>query len=305
MTVIDRRAGRIVEGTVELAKAVNGMRIEDVEVLFKESVAHRGALVLRGPGLGPAVSDTDPHNEGATVIKSEAANPDDTESAKTARIINEFVRRSYELLNDHPVNIARRERGLNPANIILPRGAGLAPHLTSFEERYGLTGACVAETGLIKGVAKYVGMTIVDVPAATGGLDSDVSAMGRAIVEALKSHSFVLCNVKGGDVGGHDGDARAKLALIEKMDKMLGLVVDQVGADVHIVLTCDHSTLVAIKDHSGDPVPIVFWGPGVRTDACQCFDERSVTGGGLGRIRGVDVMNLTTNLMGVQEKFGA
>lgn len=305
MTVTDRRAGRITEGTAELAAAVNGMKIEDVTCLFKESVAHRGALVLRGPGLGAGVTDTDPHVENAKVHEARAVDPKDAASAKTARIMNEFVRKSYEVLKDHPVNKAREANGQNPANVILPRGAGLAPDLTPINDRYNLSSACVAETGLIKGVAKYVGMEIIDVPEATGGLDSDLMAMARAIINALETHNFVLCNVKGADVGGHDGKAQAKIDMIQKLDAMIGYLLDNVGSGTYIALTADHSTPVAIKDHSGDPVPIAFWGEGVRTDDCRHFDERSVTKGGIHRIRGIDVMNILTQLMAVQEKFGA
>lgn len=305
MTVVDRRAGRITEGTGELAAAVNGMQIEDVNCLFKESVAHRGALVLRGPGLGANVTDTDPHVENAKVHLAEPIDPNDAASAKTARIMNEFVRKSYEILKDHPVNKARAANGRKPANIILPRGAGLAPHLKPINDRYHLSSTCVAETGLIKGVAKYVGMEIINVPEATGGLDSDLMAMAKAIIDALKKHNFVLCNVKGADVGGHDAKPQAKIDLIENLDKMVGYLMENAGDDTYIALTADHSTPVALKDHSGDPVPITFWGPGVRVDECRHFDERSVVKGGIHRIRGIDVMNILTQLMGVQDKFGA
>ena len=305
MIVTDRRAGRITEGTEELAATVNGMKIEDVTCLFKESVAHRGALVLRGPGLGADITDTDPHVENAKVHSSEPLSHQDGASAKTARIVNEFVHRSYDALKDHPINKARVAAGFAPANIILPRGAGLAPHLTPLNERCNITSACVAETGLIKGVAKYVGMKIIDVPEATGGLDSDIMAMGRAIIKALEDHSFVLCNVKGADVGGHDAKPQAKIDSIRRLDEMVGYLMGNAGSDTYIVLTADHSTPVAVKDHSGDPVPIAFWGPGVRTDEVKKFDERSVIKGGVHRIRGIDVMNIITQLMTVQEKFGA
>jgi len=305
MVVVDRRAGRITEGTDQLAEAVNGMQIEDVVCLFKESVAHRGALVLRGSGLGAAITDTDPHAAGERVHDSKPFDPNDSAGAKTARIVNAFVQRSYEILKDHPVNKAREARGLAPANIILPRGAGLAPHLTPLDEKCNLKSACVAETGLIKGVAKYVGMDIIDVPEATGGLDSDLIAMAKAIMAALETHNFVLCNVKGADVAGHDSQAKAKIDLIQRMDKMVGYLLENVDKQTFIVLTADHSTPIAVKDHSGDPVPIAFWGDGVRIDSCEAFDERSVTRGGVGRIRGIDVMNIITQLMAVQEKFGA
>lgn len=305
MLVTDRRAGRISEGTDQLAAAINGMQIEDVTCLFKESVAHRCALVLRGPGLGADITDTDPHVENAKVHESHAIDPNDAASAKTARIVNEFVRKSYEVLKNHPVNKARKAAVLHPANVVLPRGAGLAPSMTPINDRYHLNSACVAETGLIKGVAQYVGMKIIDVPEATGGLDSDLMAMAKAIVKALETHNFVLCNVKGADVGGHDASVQAKIDLIEKMDAMVGYLMENSGSNTYIALTADHSTPVAVKDHSGDPVPIAFWGPGVRTDECKKFDERSVTRGGIHRIRGIDVMNIITQLMAVQDKFGA
>lgn len=305
MVVLDRRAGRIEEGTHELAAAVHGMQIEDVTCYFKESVAHRGALVLRGPGLGAGVTDTDPHETGAKVHEARPTDPNDEASTKTARIVNEFTHRSYELLKEHPVNKKRQADGKPPANIILPRGAGLAPHLESFTEKYSLKAAAVVETGLIAGIAAYLGMDIVHVPEATGGPDSDVTAIGRAVIKALDDYNFVLCNVKGCDVAGHDADPDAKVQLIERLDKMVGMLVDAADEYTYIILTADHSTPIAVRDHSGDPVPITFWGPGVRIDSTQAFDERSVVGGGLLRIRGVDIMNILTNLMTVQQKYGA
>ena len=292
-------------GTGELAAAVTGMKIDGVEVIFKESVAHRGALILRGEGLGAEITDTDPHHEGAEVMKSEAIDPSDAASAKTAAAVNEFVRRSYEILKMHPVNRERIAQGLNPANIILPRGGGIGPNMESFEVEHNLKAACVAETGLINGVARYVGMRIVETPGATGAPDSNVLNMAKAIIEQLKDNDFVLCNVKGADIGGHDNSPQIKIDMIAKLDEMMKYLMANVPAGGFLVLTADHSTPCVVMDHSGDPVPIVFWGDGVRTDKCRQFDERSVTGGGLGRIRGIDVMKIITQLMNVQAKFGA
>jgi len=305
MIIVDRRAGRISSGTDQLAEAVNGMEIDGVQVIFKESVAHRGALILRGAGLGANITDTDPHHEGAKVLKCEAVDPEDAASAKTAHVVNEFVERSYRLLKDHPVNRERIAQGLNPANVILPRGAGVGPSMDSFETEYGIKAACVAETGLINGVARYVGMDITEVEGATGGADSNVMNMAKAIVEKLQTVDFVLCNVKGADIGGHDGSPEVKIEVIKKLDEMVGYLTKSVPEGTFIVLTADHSTPCSVMDHSGDPVAITFWGEGVRTDRCTKFDERSVTAGGLGRIRGIDVMKIVTQLMNVAEKFGA
>ncbi len=305
MVIVDRRAGRISENTDQLAAAVNGMEIDGIQVIFKESVAHRGALILRGEGLGANITDTDPHHEGAKVLVCEPVDPNDAASAKTAAAVNEFVRRSYEILKDHPVNKEREAAGQHPANIILPRGAGIGPNMESFDKEHGLKAACVAETGLINGVAKYVGMELTEVAGATGGVDSDVLNMGKAIIQKLQDYDFVLCNVKGADVGGHDDKPDVKINMIRKLDEMVGYLMSNLPENTYLVLTADHSTPCAIKDHSGDPVPIVFWGEGVRTDRCEKYDERSVTAGGLGRIRGIDVMKIITQLMNVQEKFGA
>lgn len=306
MIITDRRAGRIDSGTDQLAAAINGMKLSSgVEVIFKESVAHRGALILRAPGLSADITDTDPHHEGAAVMTSEPCDPNDAAAANTAQAVNEFVKKSYEILKDHPVNKDRIAKGLKPANIILPRGGGIGPSMESFECEHGLKASCVAETGLINGVARYVGMDITEVPGATGGLDSNVMNIGKAIVEQLKDHDFVLCNVKGADLGGHDGNCQAKLDVIKKLDEMVGYLLENLPESTFLVITADHSTPCAVMDHSGDPVAIVFWGEGVRTDKCDKFDERSVTAGGLGRIRGIDVMKIITQLMNVQEKFGA
>lgn len=305
MTVLDRRAGRITEGTHDLAKAVDGMKIEDVTVFFKESIAHRGALVLRGPGLGAKISDTDPHTEGAKVLISKAEDENDAESVKTARIVNEFVKRSYELLKDHPVNKERIAKGENPANIILPRGVGFAPKMKSFDETHNAKSACIVEVGLVKGIGKYLGMDVIDVDGATGGMDSNIMAIGEAVVKAFKDHNFILCNVKGTDVGGHDGTAEGKIKIIEEIDEMLGYLLKNLDGNTNIAVTADHATPITFKDHSGDPVPIVFWGPGVLSDDVTKFSERAAMKGGIQRICGMDVTNILTQLMGIQTKFGA
>ena len=310
--VRDRRAGRISSGTDQLAAALNGLQLGEVTCYFRESVEHRAALLLRGAGLGHQVSDVDPHEEGVAPHQAVGQGPRDR---KTAAAVNEFVKRSMEALDHHPVNEQRRKEGKPPANIVLPRGAGVAPHLQPFLERYGLKAAAVVETGLIAGIARYLGMTLPQVPGATGGRDTDELALARAVIAMLADHDFVLCNLKCPDLGGHDDDPEDKIRAIEKMDRLVAYVVEHLrgparrslgeGGPAHVAVTADHSTPCEVGDHSGDPVPIVFWGPGVRSDGCRSYSERGVLGGGVGRIRGTDIMPILTNLGGWQEKFGA
>jgi 2,3-bisphosphoglycerate-independent phosphoglycerate mutase len=302
LIVTDRRAGRISEGTKELAQAVNGTVIEGVTCLVKESVEHRAALILRGDGLGGDVTDVDPHEEGKAALESRAL---DERSRKTAEVLNKFVRKSFEVLGVHPLNVKRREMGKPEANVLLPRGAGLAPHLKPFSELHGFGAAFAVEVGLVKGIGRYIGAEVVDAPGATGGHDTDELALARAAAKALERQDFVLCNLKAPDLGGHDRNPSAKIRDIEKLDRLAGELLRLVPEDAHIVVTGDHSTPVSVGDHTGDPLPIAFHGPAVRRDAVKTFGERAAGTGGMGRLRGSDLMNVIANFMGAKEKYGA
>jgi len=299
--VTDRRAGRIKSGTSELAKAVTGMKINGVTAIFKEGSEHRGVLVLRGGGLDYRVTDVDPHQDGK-VLESRALVP---EAKKTADALNEFVKRSAEILAEHPLNRERTKSGLPPANMILPRGAGSIGELEPLPQRYGIRCAAVAGVTLVKGICKLVGMEVPSIPGATGGLDTDYSAKGEAAIKLLDSNDFVFVNVKAGDVASHDGDFRMKVTVVENIDVMLGLILKEIHEDVVVALTCDHSTPVSVKEHSADPVPLAISGGGTRIDGVKEFDEISVSSGAIGRIRGMDLMPILLGTADRARKFGA
>ncbi len=309
--VVDRRAGRIKEGTGELAEAVREATaggIDGVQVIFRPSVEHRAALVLRGEGLDHRISEVDPHHEGAKVPLCEPLPEaaDDPNAIRSARIVNEFVRIAHEALDKHPVNVQRRKEGLKAANAVLPRGVGTAPHLEPFSQKYGLKGAMIVEVDLVKGLGKYLEMAVIDVPGATGGADTDELAIARAICEAWSEYDFILSNIKSPDLGGHDSDAEAKMEAIAKVDRAAGYLLENLDwSRTVIMIGADHCTPVSFGDHSGDPIPIAFYGVGVRPDGVEQYGERPCARGDLGHIRGADVMNLLTNYTGTQEKFGA
>ncbi len=302
--ITDRRAGRIRERTDELSEAINSIDLkEDVKIIFKESTGHRAVLVLRGEELSDKVSAADPKYDGKKWTK---VNPLDQtpEAQKTAKILNEVVEASYHILKDHPVNLERIEGGENPANIILPRGAGAVPHVQVFNEKYGLKAACVAETGLIKGIGKITGMDIIDIEGATGGVDTNLENIAQGILDtASEDYDFLLINIDGADEAGHDGNAQEKLKFIQKADEVVGKLKDL--DDFYIILTADHSTPISVMDHTGDPVPLIINGPGIRVDGVSEFNERAASSGGLCRIRGSDIMNILMDLMNKSTKFGA
>ncbi len=300
--VIDRRAGRLKEEGAVLARALQNLEIDGVKILFASSTEHRGTLILRGDGLSPSVSDTDPHSP-KKIPPLECKPTDDTpEAEKTARVVNKFIKKSWEILKSHPLNKEREKEGKLPANIVLTRGAGIYQKVESLRERYGINSCCIAGAALYKGVARYVGMDILQVKGATGRTDTDTKAKAKAAIEALKRYDFVFVHVKGTDNASHDGNLEAKLMMIRKLDEMVKMLKEQ---DVYLVVTADHSTPISIKRHSGDPVPVVIYGEGVRKDEVTSFDEISASSGCLGYLTGIDLHRIMVDLMGCGHMVGS
>ena len=300
--IIDRRAGRLREEGKELAKSFQGMVIEGIEVLVFSSTEHRGVLILRGNGLSPAVSDTDPHSSLPGSVLESTPLEKQEKAAKTARIVNQVVERSRGILSSHPVNKERKKEGKLPANIILTRGAGIYEEVPSLEDRYGFTSCCIAGAALYRGVAKYAGMSIIEVAGATGRLDTDVEAKGRACQRALKKFDFVFLHVKGADSASHDGNLENKLLMIEKIDRLAQVLKDE---DAYLIVTADHSTPLSLGRHSSDPVPVVISGEGIRRDGVSSFDEISTSRGCLGHLTALELHRITVDLMGFAHLVGS
>ena len=302
--ITDRRAGRIRDGTDKLVDTLNSMELEEnIEIIFKESTGHRAVLVLRGEGLSDQISDADPKYDGKK-FKKVVGLDGSPEAERTAAVLNKVIKKSYELLVDHPVNLKRLEDGKNPANITLPRGAGAVPNAEPFNEKYGIKSACIAETGLIQGIAQIAGMDVIEVEGATGGIDTNLDNITSSILKNASLHyDFILINIDGADEAGHDGNLNEKVEFIEKVDDVIGKVMEI--EDVYFILTADHSTPISVMDHTGDPVPLVIKGPDLRVDNVNKFNERAAASGGLCRIRGNDIMNILMDLMNRSTKFGA
>ncbi len=301
--IVDRRAGRVEDGLDALAEAVSKIQIKGVEVFFRKGTGHRAVVVFRGEKLSCRIRDTDPDVIDVPPRLS-CALDDKADSKRTAKILNEFTKRSMEILANHPMNKERVNRGFLPANIILCRGGGIRPHIDSFSDKYGMKAACIAGTTLIRGVCKSIGMDIIEVPGATGHVDSDIGAKAQAAIEALKTYDFVFLHIKGTDEASHDGRFDLKRKMIERIDtEVIALAVDWVK-DAVVVLTADHSTPLSIRQHSADPVPVAIIGD-VRTDDVSRFTERGCAKGGLTRICGRDLMNILLDVANRAPLFGA
>jgi len=309
LRVVDRRAGRIESGQEELEAALDGMKLTDVngvQVRFRASTEHRGALLLRGEGLSRRVSETDPHKTDEPVSRSIPLTPGDATAERTAAAVNEVTRRSYEALKDLEINRRRAAEGKPPANVILLRGSSDLPHLEPISSIYGVHGAVIAGGALYRGIALACGMEPIDVKGATGGLDTDLAAKGAAALAALDRFDYVFIHVKGTDNAAHDRNAESKRAFIERIDRELigGLIGAVESGRVHLAFTGDHTTPIDFGDHTAEPVPVLFAGSNVLPDETRRFSERAAGGGGLGRFSGM-VLPILLGYCNWSPKFGS
>lgn len=308
--VKDRRAGRIASGQAQLAKAVNGIRLDKelgIQFEFRPSTQHRGSLLLRGEALSRHVTENDPHRTDALAddFRPEEGH-DDANARRVATALNDLTKKSYEALNDHPVNQQRKRDAKEPANYLLIRGAADLPRLDSIETIYGVCGAVIAGGALYRGVGLACGMERIDAPGATGGLDTDLASKAHTAIEALKTLDYVFIHVKGTDNAGHDQDAAAKTAFIERIDtELIGPLMSELDWEkTHLAFTGDHTTPIDYGDHTPEPVPVLFAGPSVRRDVTSTFGEREAGRGGLCRFSGM-VLPILFGYNNWNPKFGS
>jgi len=305
MVVTDRRAGRIFtpEEQAALQEAIDGIVIDGIQVRFLATVEHRGALVLRGPGLYPDITDVDPHEIGLKILECKALKP---ESQKTADIVNKLMIEANRRMKDLPLNKERKKQGKPPANAILLRGPGRHGEIPTLKEKYGIKSVVIAGGALYIGTAKYVGMEHVHVEGQTGTIDTNFHNIALKTIACIKSdYDYIFVHIKATDNASHDGNAQEKILAIERTDEIVGMIMKEVGDKIVIAVTGDHSTPVTHKEHACDPVPIVFWANFMRSDIVEKFSEIDAAQGGMNTIRGVDVLPLLLGYAGYIEKYGA
>lgn len=286
--ITDRRAGRpTTERCVELVKKMRAITVPGVEVFVEPVKEHRFVLVFRGDGLGGHVADTDPQAVGLEPLPAEAvpAKAGESDSVKTAAVANEFVAKAREVLKDEA-----------PANGITLRGFATHPKIVSFEDLYGLKAAAIAVYPMYKGLARLVGMDVLD---AGQSLGDQVATLKKAWAD----YDFFFLHYKYTDSTGEDGNFPAKVQMIERLDKAIPDVRD-LGPDV-LIVTGDHSTPSKLRSHSWHPVPTVLVAETCRTDDCEEYTERACLRGGLGQFEAKHLMLLAMAHAGRFGKYGA
>ncbi len=218
-----------------------------------------------------------------------------TGEEKTAKLINDLIVRSQELLSKHPYNIEKAKRGERQANSIWPWSGGYRPKMETISALFPQvkSGTVISAVDLIKGIGHYAGLKIVDVPGATGLADTNYEGKAQAAIEALKTDDFVFVHVEATDEAGHDGDLDLKLKAINYLDQRLIRPIYEAerDQDVCIAVLPDHPTPVEMRIHVNEPVPFLIWHKGIEADDVTTYDEVACVRGGYGLLKLQEFIN--------------
>jgi 2,3-bisphosphoglycerate-independent phosphoglycerate mutase len=310
--IIDRRVGRdlTTNEARELSEAVNKkVRLEPhpVDFEFKNTIGHRGVLVIRDRKrkLSSKITNTDPAysrmeklgvaETTVEMILKRCEPLDKTDEAKiSAELVNEFIQKSHDVLDEHEVNKKRTAEGRLKANVILTRDAGhCLPNFFNINEKYGVSFVSLVDMPVERGISKLTGMHLVDLPPPSHDLKKDCILRVKKLLHLLPSFDGFYIHIKGTDEPGHDGNFRLKTQLTAIVDKyFFGNLLKEIKLeDCVICVTADHSTPCKLKFHSDDPVPIVISGNKIKKDNVHKFCEKECKKGSLGVLeRGTELM---------------
>ena len=273
--IIDHSSGEIsTEEAAVLVEALKeGLKKEGYE--FYVGTSYRHLLVWAN---GKVVELTPPHD----ILTQRIGDylPED-------EVLRDMMKKSYKILVNHPINLKRKEQGLNPANSAWFWGAGTRPALKSFEEKTGKRGVMISAVDLLKGIAVGTGMDNIFVEGANGGLHTNYEGKARAAVDALlnKGYDFAYVHVEAPDEMGHQGLVNEKIEAIEKLDKhVVKVLVEELeksGEDYRILILPDHPTPIRIRTHSSGPVPYLLYDNRKKLGGQENYSEETAEKSGL------------------------
>ena len=200
-----------------------------------------------------------------------------------SNLLKDLMARSEVILQNHPVNIARRTRGDIPTTMIwLFWGSGKVPNVPPFKDIYGLNAALTSGVDILRGLARMTGMEILNILGVTDGLDNNYAAQATGALEAFKKHDLVVIHVEAPDEAAHAGSVEGKIEAIEKVDKEIVSQVRSWNKDtLRVLLLPDHSTPISVQTHVGEPVPFMLWGQGFKANGAHRFTEAEAKSTGI------------------------
>lgn len=256
LIITDHSSGDIsTEEADKLIQAVNEA-FADEKISFYTGTSYRHCMIVNNGEIDFEL--TPPHDVLGKPVK------DNLPKGQGSEFIEAMMRKSYEILKNHPVNVARKERGLNPANTLWIWGQGKKPSLSSFTEKYGINGAAISAVDLIKGIAICAGLESIEVEGATGTLHTNFEGKAKATIDAFtKGADFIYLHLEGPDECSHQGDMEGKIKCLELIDeKVLEPILaylEKSGEAYKVLVLPDHKTPLSIRTHSSDPVPFVLF----------------------------------------------
>lgn len=274
LTIEDHSAGDITtEEADQLIQAVNEAFSND-QIHYYTGVSYRHCLIVKNGSTDYELIP--PHD----VLTQQVG--DHLPKGENSEFITEMMKKSYEILKNHPVNQERVAQGKNPANSIWIWGQGKKPNLSSFYDKYGITGTAISAVDLIKGIATCAGLDSTDVEGATGTMHTNFEGKTLAAIQAFKDgKDFVYLHLEGPDECSHQGDMEGKISCIESIDQRVLRPIVNYLKDTQdrfrILIVPDHRTPLAIRTHSSDPVPYVIYDNTKEQpkDGTKTFDEVS------------------------------
>ena len=283
-TIIDHSADEI--STEEAAILLNAVKaeLENETYQFYVGTSYRHCVIWAN---GSIPELTPPHDH-----LTEKAGP----YLPKDPVLLAMQKRSYEILKDHPVNIARKAKGLNPANSCWFWGAGTKPILSPFEEKYGKKGAMISAVDLLKGIAVGAEMQVIEVEGANGGLHTNYEGKADAAVKALLEDGadFAYIHLEGPDEMGHQGSLERKVQAIEWLDtRMLARVTEQMdasGEPYRMLILPDHPTPLRIRTHTGEPIPYLLYDSTKALGEGKKYNEKEAEAGGIRLEEGYKMM---------------
>jgi 2,3-bisphosphoglycerate-independent phosphoglycerate mutase len=318
-TIIDRRVARtlITEEATELSKAANEqVKLESYPATFefRNTLGHRAVLLIKSKGkpLSSNITNSDPAytivngigvaQTNVEMLLKTCEPTDNTEQAKvSAALVNEFIKKTHKLWENHPVNIKRAAEGKLKANVVLTRDAGhLLPKFFNINQRYHVNFAALADMHAERGIAQLAGMDSMLLPPPSGDLQKDCEVRVKALLDLLPKYDCFYIHLKGPDEPGHDGNCTLKTQIISAIDKyFFGPLLKQISLKDNIIcITTDHATPCELKVHSDTPVPVLISGDKVDGDKAVKFSERECAKGSLGMIEhGCELMPKLMELM--------
>ncbi|MEI7421671.1 MAG: cofactor-independent phosphoglycerate mutase [Prolixibacteraceae bacterium] len=297
--ILNHSAGHI--STVEadvLIRHLNEHLGSDL-VQFYTGVSYRHLLVIKGGNKN--LICTPPHDVPGKKYQPLLPRESNSHGQETARLLNDLMLRSQELLQNHPVNLTRKSLGKEPANSIWPWSPGYKPAMKSLKELFGVqNGAVISAVDLIQGIGVYAGLDVIKVEGATGLYDTNYEGKAKAAIKALEDHDFVYLHVEASDEAGHEGDLDLKVRTIEYLDerilKYLMEECSKMTEPVTIALLPDHPTPWKLRTHTREAVPFVIYCPGETPDSVERYDEKAALLGGYGELKGSQFMKKFLNL---------